>query len=225
MYPAVLSEQATLDRVLAGASLARYGDGEFKLCEGGSIKSQIGHPVLAQRLRAILHDSGDCLVGIPNMRETVKPFWAKHEARWGRLLRPHRAYASAFVSRPDSAPWIDTPDYWQRVRALWTGRTITLVRGSTKSLTADLLIQHGADQVHEILAPRQHAWADYDALLARIGTPDRVLLCIGPTSTVMAVDLCARGVHAIDLGHLGMFFKKHVRGDPMWVSDADRASA
>jgi hypothetical protein len=41
----------------------------------------------------------------------------------------------------------------------------------------------------------------------------------------MAVDLCAKGVHAIDLGHVGMFVHKKRRGEPMWVTDADKVQA
>jgi hypothetical protein len=58
--------------------------------------------------------------------------------------------------------------------------------------------------------------------MKRIGTPDRALLCCGATATVLAVDLSARGVHAIDLGHAGMFLRKWRRGDPVQVTDADR---
>lgn len=222
MYPAVLSESATLDRVLAGASLARYGDGEFKLCAGASIKSQTHDETLAERLRAILHDSGPCLVGIPNIRsDTPKAeFWGKF-MRYADLLAP-RSYASAFVTRPDSAPWIDTLDYWTRLESLWRDQDVTLVRGSTKSLVAEDLT--GAGAVTEIVAPRQDAWKSAGALLKRIGCPRRVLLCLGPTATVLAVDLCARGVQAVDLGHIGMFLRKHRRGEPMWVTKADKAA-
>ncbi len=222
-YPAVLGEVETLQRVLAGASLARYGDGEFKLCRGGAIKSQPFAPTLSRRLQEILLDSGDCLVGIPNIHsETPKSeFWTKYlrESRW-LVSRP---YVSAFVTRPDSAPWINTPSYWDQLVSLWRGRDVTLVRGSGKSLTAED-IAGAARTVTEIVAPRQGAWGDYEKLLKRIGTPERVLICLGPTATVMAVDLCAKGVHAIDLGHVGMFLRKYRRGDPMWVTDVDRAS-
>jgi hypothetical protein len=37
-YPEVLSDYATLELVQHGRSLARYGDGEFNLCCGASIK-------------------------------------------------------------------------------------------------------------------------------------------------------------------------------------------
>lgn len=222
-YPHVLSEAATLAHVVAGWSLARYGDGELKMCHGHGIKSQAADPKLAERLRSILHESGDCLVGIPNIHsETPKAeHWNKF-TRYASLLSD-RTYGSAFITRPDSAPWIDTPEYWATLESLWRGQAVTLVRGSGKSFTAERLMETGAGEVTEILAPRQHAWSEYEALLKRIGRPTRALLCLGPTATVMAVDLCARGVHAIDLGHAGMFHKKHRSGDRMVVTDDEKA--
>jgi hypothetical protein len=160
-------------------------------------------------------------VGIPNIRSDTPK--AEH---WGKYIRfapvlTDRRYVSSFVTRPDSAPWINTREYWDRLESLWRDQDVTLVRGSGKSLTCDDL--DSARNVTEVLAPRQHAWAEYERLLERIGTPTRVLLCLGPTATVMAVDLCARGIHAIDLGHVGMFRRKHLRGEPMWVTDAEKA--
>jgi hypothetical protein len=104
---------------------------------------------------------------------------------------------------------------------LWRGQAVTLVRGSSKSLTADDL--EGAGEITEIVAPRQHAFEDYDSLMERIGKPKRALLCLGPTATAMAVDLCKKGVHAVDLGHVGLFLRKHRRGEPMWLSKDDKA--
>lgn len=221
-YPEVLCEADTLAAVVAGRSIARYGDGEFKMCLGHGIKSQVAAPTLALRLREILVRSGDCLVGIPNIRSVTPKaeFWQKFTSdTYTSLLRP-RPYGSAFISRPDSAPWIDTPAYWQQLESLWVGQDVTLVRGSTKSLVAEDLV--GARSVAEVIAPRQHAWASYEELLERVGRPARALLCLGPTATVMAVDLCARGVHAVDLGHVGLFLKKHRRGLPMWLSKDDK---
>lgn len=221
-YPTVLGESETLDQVLAGRSLARYGDGELKMAShGAGIKSQVADPRLSARLRQILHASGDCLVGIPNIHsETPKAaHWGKY-TRYVNLLTD-RSYVSSFVTRPDSAPWINVPDYWTRLESLWKDQDVTLVRGSSKSFVADDLMS--ARTVTEIIAPRQHAWAAYASLLERIGTPARALLCLGPTATVMAVDLCAKGVHAIDLGHCGMFRRKMLRGEPMWVTEGDKA--
>jgi hypothetical protein len=81
----------------------------------------------------------------------------------------------------------------------------------------------GARRITEIIAPERDAFADYDSLLRRVGTPERCLICLGPTATVMAVDLCANGVHAIDLGHVGMFLRKHRTGVPMVLSKDDKS--
>jgi len=230
VYPTVLGESDTLAAVVSGRSIARYGDGEFKLAAGGSgIKSQVAHPELRRRLVEILIESGDCLVGIPNIRsQTPKAEFWEPKMSFASLLR-RRPYVSSFITRPDSAPWIDTPEYWAMLESLWVGHDVTLVRGSAKSFTAERLMEWGARSVTEII-PRlasngrpQHAWEQYDELLERIGTPSRALLCLGPTATVMAVDLCAKGVHAIDLGHAGMFAKKHYLGEPMVVVEEDKS--
>lgn len=220
-YPAVLPEVDTLHQVCAGRSIARYGDGEFKLCWGAGIKSQTFHAGLQARLRAILRSSGECLVGIPNIhsRTPKAPFWRSYTRATSLLAE--RPYVSSFITRPDSAPWIDTPAYWATVESLWRDQDVTLVRGTGgKCLTpADLA---SARSVTEVLAPRQHAFAEYAAIFERIGRPARAILCLGPTATVLAVDLCARGVHAIDLGHIALFLRKFRRGEAMQLSRDDK---
>lgn len=222
VYPIVRSEAETMARVLAGASIARYGDGEFKHCAGQANVSQGAHPALTQRMLGILQDSGSCVVGIPNIHSATPKadHWKKYTyaAQW---LDASRVYGSSFITRPDSAPWIDTPAYWALVESLWMGEDVTLVRGSQKGLTPEDLV--GARTVREVIAPRQHAFEEYDALLARIGKPKRALLCLGPTATVLAVDLCARGVHAIDLGHIALFLRKYRRGEPMSLTKDEKA--
>jgi hypothetical protein len=216
-YPRVLGELATLEAVHVGRSIARYGDGELKIAKGADAKSQAGNPELARRLRAILLDAGErCLVAIPNIATDATPkldFWRQYrDQRWTRFYSRGVTYGSSFITRPDSAPWIDNADYWQRVIDLWRGLDVVLVRGSSKSLcAADLVL---AKSVDEIVASRQHAWADYPHLMRRLaGEKRRVILCLGATATVLAYDLAALGVHALDLGHIGMFLRKEGRFD------------
>ncbi len=222
-YPKVFCETETLDLVMGGRSLARYGDGEFTLAEGRSIVNQPRSPELCARLRGILKGErpSRCLVGIPNILSATPKarFWTKYRQR-GAALLGSQAYGSSFISRPDSAPWIDREDYWARLTSLWAGHDVTLVRGTDPAvhpknparftgavslLAADLST---ARSVTEVIGPSVDAWSVYDSLLEQIGTPARALLCLGPTATVMAADLCAKGVHAIDLGHVGMFMRR-----------------
>lgn len=227
VYPNTRSEEETLRRVLAGASLARYGDGEFKHCADQANVSQAYHPRLSARLREILVESGSCMVGIPNLHSATpkQAHWEKY-AYATQWLAP-RPYASAFITRPDSAPWINTPAYWAELQRLWVGHDVTLVRGedrddgTSKCLTRDDLI--GSGHITEILCPRQHAFSVYDSILERIGRPKRALVCLGPSATVLCVDLCARGVHAIDLGHSALFLRKWRRGEPMSLSKEEKS--
>lgn len=221
-YPHVTPEHETLSAVLAGHSIARYGDGELNLCYGRPAKRQEYDARLAARLREILTDSGDCLVGIPNLHsETPKvEFWRKYETSTDLLT--DRPYVSSFITRPDSAPWIHTPEYWSLLESLWVDQDVTLVSGGRHGLDPEDLV--GAKDIREVFSPSRDAWAVYDSLIQQIGTPSRVLLCLGPTATVMAVDLCAKGVHAIDLGHVGMFLRKARAGQPMTVTQEDKAA-
>jgi hypothetical protein len=221
-YPAVLSEAKTMALVAAGASIARFGDGEFNLCRGGRAKAQSHQPEIGRRLREILADAGQCLVGIPNIHsDTPKAdFWQKYRGF------PHlgqRSYVSSFITRPDSAPWIDTPTYWAQVHSLWVDHRVTLVRGSGRSLTAEDL--WGAASVTEVIGPPEEAWENYHGLITAVlaTRPTRVLLCLGPTATVMAVDLAAMGIHAVDLGHLGRFLRRHRKGEDVTSPAKDAA--
>jgi hypothetical protein len=214
--------------VVAGASLARYGDGEFGLCAGRPIKCERGGESLTAWLRLILHAPPDapCLVGVPNIRSATPKigYWKKYE-RFAHPFLADRPYVSAFVTRPDSAPWVDQTEFWRMVESLWKGRHVTLVRGSCRSFTSQDLTS--ALSVHEILGPPVNAWSDYDRIRDTVGSSGRtdiVLLSLGPAATVMAYELAARGLHAVDIGHLGMFWRKHLRGEPMIRTDADKVA-
>lgn len=221
-WPDVLPEDETLNWVIAGASIARFGDGEFNLCVGQDCITQPYNLPIASALKKILREPSNCLVGIPRLGLGPKHlFWARfHRPDIWELFGQNK-YVSAFITRPDSAPWIDRPEYWSKVRSLWIGKNVTLVRGSDKSLTASML--KGAASVREIIAPKRNAFASYTDLMRQIGTPQTALLCLGPTATVMAHDLSRRGVHAIDIGHIGLFLAKHLAGKPMVVTAKDKA--
>lgn len=202
----ILGEAETL-AACHDLSLARFGDGELRLAIGGAAISQRADPKLAHELQDILVNYCGCIVGIPNFDATPnKESWDKYRARPFAGFYCQDLYGSAFITRPDNAPWIDTPDYWAAVRALWAGADVALVVGDTKSLTPGMLT--GARSVRVFEAPRQDAYAHVGRLEEELGTwAGLVLMCLGATATVLAARLTRRGVHALDLGHIGMFMK------------------
>jgi hypothetical protein len=192
-YPNVLSEQETLRFVCEGRSIARYGDGEFRLCNGFAAKAQRPNPALRDRLREILIDVGECLIGIPNIRSATPKaeFWNQY--RVASYLLGDWCYASSFITRPDSAPWIDTPEYWAALASLWRDQDLTLVRGSGSSFTAEMLRADGAGNVTEVLAPAEHAFtgrcsiasARHRALCSALDLRRRCWLSISPPKACM----------------------------------------
>jgi len=205
--PIVLSEVQTL-ATCSQFSVARFGDGELRLAIGGGCSSQRADPALARELRIILarYHTG-LVVCIPNFAHGPRvKSWTQYASGAFAELYKQPLYGSAFITRPDNAPKIDHPEYWAHVRSLWADKDITLVCGDDKSLTAEMMSE--ARSVRVVSGPRQHAYEQIDALEAQIGTPTgTVILCLGATATCLAARLHAKKVHALDLGHIGMFMR------------------
>lgn len=215
-YPTVLSEWETLDRLLQGQSIARYGDGELKLCLGRSAKAQSANPEIQKRLLEILKSDSDCLVGIPNiadtrqMAERKREFWKQYQGRqYTQLYRSGKVYASAFITRPDSAPSIAKAEYFEQVQKLWAGRDVILINGTNKAFDKDPDFLRGC-RFTRWTYPNNDAWDVYPELVSRCLKESKEKLFIaslGPTATVLAYDLAENGYQALDLGHMAMFYR------------------
>ncbi len=208
-HPKVMTEFETIEAAKAGASLARYGDGELKLAMGRDCVSQKAGPALAAELRAILKaPPPGVLACIPSPVNAKGESWAKFATRAYLDLYGDHTFGSAFVTRPDSAPWIDTEAYWAAVVDLWRDKDVTLVVGTDRSLRAEMMPQAKSVRVVRDEVSHRDAYSRIDAIEAEIGTPaGPVILCLGATATVLAARLAKKGVHALDLGHIGMFMR------------------
>lgn len=202
----ILDESETL-AACEGLSLARFGDGELRLATGGQAISQKADPKLAAELRAILATYAGFVVGIPNFRKTPnRHVWDKYAAGEFAPLFGQDLYGSSFITRPDNAPWIDTPEYWEAVRSLWNRQDVALVVGDTKSLTPGMLT--GARSCKLVAVPPRDAYSVVDQVEEELRCwGGLVLLCCGAAATVLAARLDRHGVRALDLGHIGMFMK------------------
>ena len=210
----VVGEEATLDAILSGKSIARYGDGELNNLEGKKCVPQLVAPGLADELREVIKaENPNCLVGVPYVDKRMPPekqrSWEHYLPRFAPFLRPKAIYHSAFITRPDSAPWIATAEYFDKVQSLWKDKEVVLVWGGYRSLYPGFLRKTGAARVHSVIVSYEDAYAQIDDTERRVlATGVRtVLLCAGPTATCLAHRLSLRGVHAIDLGHIGLFWR------------------
>ena len=212
-YPKVVGEFETLHQVLEGKSIARYGDGEFNLVRGGNCVSQRKAPGIQTELQNILKSNNhDLLVAIPRLdpRSPKNSNWTKCTAQYGAYLSPKKVYYSAFITRPDSAPWIACDDYYAQIESLWKGQDITMVYGSRRSLSEDFPAMASAKSIKVVGTDYAHTYHRIDSIqseIEKVGN-ERVLLMCGPTATCLAARLAGK-FHAIDLGHIGMWWMAH----------------
>lgn len=215
-YPKVITEDMTLRAVCTGISLARFSDGEMHILAGEKSPSQPFRQDLQNELRRIAQEPGGLIVAIPNIaapgpRQEAWKRWLAHPSV--RLFDSDLIYGSAFVNRPDSAPWINRPDYWEMMRRIWEGRHVALVAGSRRSLMPEHLLATGALTVDYAASLRVGAYDVVDEIEGRLlkyaGKEVPVIICLGAAGTCLAHRLSARGVWAIDLGHVGMFLRRY----------------
>lgn len=223
-YPYVCDEQETLDDLLLGQSIARFGDGELKLALGRDCVSQHCNPSLREELSQILFCPNDsCLTGIPRITPDMPKydFWHRYEAKkYTDLYNHQKAYHSSFITRPDNQPAINNPEYWDKVVNLWRNRNVMLVTGGRSSaLRKDTMPE--ARNIFYQAAPETDAYSSIDCLEKEIrvthafNSIDVVMLCLGATATCLAWRLSNYGVQALDLGHIAMFYRRYQRGESM----------
>ncbi len=206
-YPKVHSELDTLAKLREGYSIARFGDGEFKMIDGAGYVREPPNARLAGELRDILrHPPKNLIRAIPTMDPAGPKFdtWKKHTARFTRLLRGARGeFYSAFISRPDSAPWIRTREFAEAYQSVWRGKRIWLLAEETSG-AARLL--RGEDVVHNV-CPSHQAYRHIDDYEAGCWDyrPDIAIMACGMTATCLAARLARRGIQALDFGSGGKF--------------------
>lgn len=205
-WPQVADEFHTMGMVAKGFNLARFGDGEMKMAQGFGYAREPGSRQLANELmRTLRMPRRRCLVGIPTYDPAGPKFegWMRHQERFLSLLQPSVPYFSAFISRPDSAPWIRCKDYADLVESVWRGKFAAVLcehEGSTLKL-----VGLRAAKVRHIECPRHEAYARIDFFEERIVRlkPDVVIMSAGPTATCLANRLAEHDIHALDLGSAG----------------------
>ncbi len=216
-WPKVYDEFETLAKLRQGFSIARFGDGEFKMMDGAGYVREPPNKKLAHELRQVLRNPHpNCLRGIPTFdkRSPKFPTWVKHTERFSRLLRKTRGpFYSAFISRPDSAPWIRNKEFALEFVKLWEGKRVAVLceaaSGTLRALgiSAPARIDHVECPSHEAFAHIDH----FEKQLLR-NDPEIVLLSCGMTATCLANRLAKHGIQAVDFGSGGSFIAKELAG-------------
>lgn len=209
MYPHVLGEFETVERLLKGKSIARFGDGELKILGGAGYSREPRNGRLTAEMRMLVASpAADCMIGIPTMNPAGPKYanWMRHEERFCLFFEAGdgHEYGSAFITRPDSAAdRLESDEYCSLISKLWAReRVLVMSEPSSKLLTCVRAAKVGAVYLE---CPSEHAYSVIDDLEQVIVTakPDVALLSCGPTATCLANRLAARGIQGLDFGSIG----------------------
>lgn len=220
----VLNEIETLYRVIKKRhSLCRFGDGEYRLCLGGSIVCQKHSVQLQKELLNIVRDGpkhAKLCVAIPNMQ--TNSFLHQSRPDLHRLFckpnfqglpDPNAEYGSSFVTRNDiiHQPW----SYWELFSSLFAGRDLIVVTGVNRVSWETSQFFGKAKSIQIILASKQRHCFDeieqlYDKCLQQKKKSRKsclFALMLGPTATVLAYKLFIAGYQAVDIGSAYRFYR------------------
>lgn len=207
-----------------GRSIARFGDGEFRLCFGKKSISQLPDVKLQEELQYILKTGSthNCLVGIPpvndpDVTDGIRAFYADiGRQKFLKLPDPKKLYHSSYITRPTFKPSFWNDEYQESVVDLWRNKDVILVvskhhgDGNPTSLRPARMPE--AKSVHMVYGPWRDAYADIDSLEKQIQDKwpyhDAVFLCLGATATVLSWRLSQKGIIAYDVGHLGQYVQR-----------------
>ncbi|MDL2316050.1 GT-D fold domain-containing protein, partial [Desulfovibrio sp. OttesenSCG-928-A18] len=226
--PTVKTNLETLDLVLSsGKSVARFGDGEFRLLFNKDIPFQKSSGLLSVRFAEILrNDVPGVLVGIPDAFGSLAHagstwrFWRRFMQSYRQDIYNFLNFDSVYVDTgfARSSVAVRAADgrlALERLKGLWADRDLVIIEGTkTKfGIGNDLLAK--AASVRRIVAPPYDAFDKYDAILAEACKIEKnclILAPLGPTATVLCHDLGKAGYQAVDIGHLDIEYEWILRG-------------
>ncbi|WP_427170136.1 DUF1792 domain-containing protein [Fusobacterium nucleatum] len=227
----IKSKIETIDKLLEGYSISRYGDGEFSLIykkKKNGINYQEVNNEMSKRLAEILKsDLDNHIIGIPGPLVKVDDlilgeayFWSKYyytnKRNLNKYLSKTKVYYNSMLSR-FYLPYTNKRDCGpivEKLKKLFKDREVLIVEGENTrfGLGNELLLL--AKKVKRILCPSKNAYRIYDKILKRIEQEDKnqlILLALGPTATILAYDLAKEKYQAIDIGHMDIEYEWYLR--------------
>lgn len=217
----------TVDKLLEGYSISRYGDGELSLVykkKKSGINYQEHNDEMRKRLADILKSNLDNhIVAIPGPLIKVEDltigeayFWSKYymtnKGNLDKYLLKDKVYYDQMISRfylpyPDRT---EAHKIVEKIKRLFNNRNVTILEGENTRFGLGNSLLKEAKMVERILCPPKNAYKIYSKILERtkqVSKENLILIALGPTATILAYDLAKIGYQAIDIGHLDIEYE------------------
>lgn len=226
--PKVLNAHDALYKLTSSEkSMARCGDGEFKLIMGENISFQKYDSVLAERLKNILCNKNDnILVGIPDCFGFCDhEYMRKVMVACRKTLYNYLDFSKTYIDTNVTRQMIfvseeQGQDYYSKMKSLWAGKSVIIVEGEGTRLGIGNDLLEGAASVKRILCPIKDAFSKYNEILSvclKQSKDNLFIMALGPTATVLAEDLTNNGYRALDIGHVDTAYEAFLRKSSKFV--------
>lgn len=231
----IMSDEETIDKILAGYSISRYGDGELQWMLGTNENSfQKGSPKLKKRLLEVFNSNEKnhlvCLTNafteMDNFAYDDKLFWQllirKNWSMYKTVIKLDRLYGNANLSRPymlyNNKYKKKAGAKFEYIKKIWDNKKILIVEGEKTRLGVGNDLMDNAKEIKRLICPSKDAFDVYDNILEFIKDmdykADLAILALGPTATILAYDLAKTGIQGIDIGHIDIeyeWYKRNVK--------------
>ena len=181
-----------------GYSLSRFGDGEFRWIKNEKDICLFQEPStdLSRQLRLALKSKKEkLLIGIPRALFFDKEYKIQSRIFWREYLVKNGHWLSSVL------PQI----------SIWDNRNVLIVEGEQTKFGIGNDLLDNASSINRILAPAENAFSYYSEIKNEIkkyaNTNSLVLLCLGPTATILAADQDLEALQLIDIGHLDVEYE------------------
>lgn len=217
----IMDKSQSLDYLInSDVALARYGDGELNTIMGGDIHFQKYDSNLRSRLIEILRSNYPGLaIGLPpyirsykGVKSIVRYFWRMNMStgrmHWYRYCRWNKTYIDGQFTwcLTDAEKPEANISIMEKIPLLWENKDLLIVEGITGRLGVGTDMLSNSKSIKRILCPSRDAFSCYEdifnAIKANYQKGQRIILCLGPTATVLAYDLFKEGITSLDLGHI-----------------------
>lgn len=226
--PNVLTAEQSVDKIIKNkASVARFGDGEFKLIYNvADLKFQKRNKLLSKRLKEVITSNiNNLYIGIPKIftskdliyrNNESRIFWKNHllryRAKWYKLLDFKYTYINASFTRNyiGIKNKNNIIEYFNKVKKIWGNRDIILIEGKFSRVGVGNDLLNNTRSISRIIAPAENAFDYYEQILNSILEYPKdflILIALGPTATILAKDLHCIGYQTIDIGHIDIEYE------------------
>lgn len=232
-YPQIEPIDDTLEKIMNGKSICRFGDGEFAIMSGKDRqKFQLLSDKLQKRLIEVFESYDEnIIIGIADIYGNLSKYnadgkyniriYLNDEVREEHytFIDMNRVYADSYITRPyviHADNNTDAPQKrFDKLRKIWDSKRLLIIEGEKTRMGVGNDLFDNAQDIIRIICPAVCAFDRYDDILSEAIQQDKdrlVLIALGPTASVLAYDLAKAGFQALDIGHIDIEYEWMLAG-------------